>query len=262
MMRALWTAATGMQAQQANIDTISNNLANVSTNGFKKSRTDFADLMYQTVRQAGSDSGPDTMLPTGIQMGSGVRQVANSKIHLQGNFQSTGNALDMAIEGEGFFQVTMPDGTISYTRDGSFKKDGDGRVCTSEGYLLEPAITVPQEATDISISSDGQVTVKLPNQTAAQNIGQLQVARFVNPAGLDSIGRNLYRETAASGAPTVSNPGVDGAGTIASQYLEMSNVQVVEEMVNMIVAQRAYEVNSKAIQTSDTMLEQAANLKR
>lgn len=262
MMRALWTASTGMVAQQANIDVISNNLANVNTTGFKKSRTDFQDLMYQTIRQAGAASGPDTMIPTGIQMGHGVRQVATQKMYTQGNFQQTGNDLDISIEGEGFFQITMPDGTLAYTRDGSFKKDGDGRVVTSEGYLLEPAITIPAEATGITISVDGQVTVTISGQTTPQNVGQIQIARFVNPSGLDSIGRNLTRETAASGAPVVSNPGEDGAGTFTQKYLEMSNVQVVEEMVNMIVAQRAYEVNSKAIQTADSMLEQAANLKR
>lgn len=262
MMRALWTAGTGMVAQQANIDVISNNLANVNTTGFKKSRTDFQDLMYQTIRQAGATSGPDNMFPTGIQMGHGVRQVATQKIYTQGNFQQTGNSLDISIEGEGFFQITMPDGTLAYTRDGAFKKDAQGRVVTSEGYPLEPAITIPAEATDVTIAADGQVSVTISGQNTPQNVGQIQIARFVNPAGLDSLGRNLLKETAASGAPVVANPGVDGAGTLTQKYLEMSNVQVVEEMVNMIVAQRAYEVNSKAIQTSDSMLEQAANLKR
>jgi flagellar basal-body rod protein FlgG len=262
MMRALWTAGTGMVAQQANIDVISNNLANVNTTGFKKSRTDFQDLMYQTVRQAGSTTGPDTQLPTGIQMGHGVRQVATQKIYTEGNMQQTGNQLDLAIEGDGFFQITMPDGTIGYTRDGAFKRDSQGRMVTSEGYPLEPQITIPDNATDIAISSDGRVTAKIPGQTAPQELGQLQLARFINPAGLDSIGRNLLTETAASGAPTITNPGTDGTGTVVNQYLEMSNVQVVEEMVNMIVAQRAYEINSKAITTSDEMLQTAANLRR
>ncbi len=262
MMRSLWTAASGMVAQQANIDVISNNLANVSTTGFKKSRTDFQDLMYQNMRQAGSATGADTQLPTGIQIGHGVRQVATQKIYTQGSFQSTGNSLDMAIEGDGFFQITMPDGTFAYTRDGSFKKDSDGRVATSEGYPIEPAITVPATATAFSISSSGLVTATIPGQTAPQELGQLQIARFVNAAGLDNIGRNLLKETAASGTAVITNPGTDGAGTIVQNYVEMSNVQVVEEMVNMIVAQRAYEVNSKAITTSDTMLETAANLKR
>jgi len=262
MMRALWTAGTGMAAQQANIDVVSNNLANVNTTGFKKSRADFQDLMYQTVRQAGSTTGPDTQLPTGVQIGLGVRQVATQKIYTAGTLQQTGNSLDVAIEGDGFFQITMPDGTLAYTRDGSFKKDSTGRVVTSEGYLLEPAITIPDTATEVSISSTGVVTATMPGQTTPQELGQIQIARFVNPAGLESIGRNLLKETAASGAPTVSNPGADGAGTLVQKYLEMSNVQVVEEMINMIVAERAYQMNSKAITTADEMLEQAANLRR
>lgn len=262
MMRALWTAGTGMVAQQANIDVISNNMANVNTNGFKKSRADFQDLMYQTIRQAGATTGPDSQLPTGIQIGHGVRQVATQKLYTQGTFQQTGNDLDIAIEGQGFFQITLPDGTLAYTRDGAFKKDGTGRVVTSEGYPLEPAITIPENATEISVSADGRVTAKLPNQTAVQDLGQLQLARFINPAGLESMGRNLLKETAASGAPVVANPGADGAGTLVQKYLEMSNVQIVEEMVNLIVAQRAYEINSKAITTADEMLGQAANLRR
>lgn len=262
MMRALWTAGTGMVAQQANIDVISNNLANVNTTGFKKSRSDFQDLMYQTMRQAGTTSGPDSMVPTGIQLGHGVRQVATQKIYTEGSFQQTGNSYDMAIEGDGFFQITMPDGTVGYTRDGSFKKDDQGRIVTAEGYPLEPAITIPTNATDFTVSQDGRVSAAIPGQSQPQEVGQLELARFVNPAGLDSIGRNLLKETAASGTPVLSNPGTDGAGTLVQKYLEMSNVQVVEEMVNMIVAQRAYEVNSKAITTSDEMLSQAANLKR
>jgi flagellar basal-body rod protein FlgG len=262
MMRSLWTAASGMAAQQANIDVVSNNLANVNTTGFKKSRTDFQDLMYQTMRQSGTATGPDTQLPTGIQLGSGVRQVATQKIYTEGSFQSTGNELDVAIEGDGFFQITMSDGTIAYTRDGSFKQDSQGRMVNSEGYPLEPEITIPEGATNRTISADGRVSVTLPGQAAPQELGQMQLVRFVNPAGLDSIGRNMLKETAASGAPVTGNPGADGAGTLMQKYLEMSNVQVVDEMVNMIVAQRAYEINSKAITTSDQMLEQAANLKR
>lgn len=262
MMRALWTAATGMVAQQANIDTISNNLANVNTTGFKKNRSDFEDLIYQTVRQAGSATGPDTQLPTGLQIGCGVRQVATTKLYTMGNLQQTGNPLDMAIEGDGFFQITMNDGTIAYTRDGAFKKDSQGRIVNSEGYPLEPQITIPDNATEISISSDGRISAKISGQTSPQELGQLQIARFVNPAGLESLGHNLLRETAASGTPAITNPGVDGAGNIIGQVIEMSNVQVVEEMVNMIVAQRAYEMNSKAIQTSDEMLGLAAGLKR
>ena len=262
MMRSLWTAASGMVAQQANIDVISNNLANVNTTGFKKSRTDFQDLMYQNMRQAGATTGDDNQVPTGIQIGLGVRQVATQKIYTEGSFQSTGSELDMAIEGDGFFQISMPDGTINYTRDGSFKRDSTGRIVTSDGYPLEPAITIPTEATAIAVSSEGVVTATIPGQTDPQELGQLQLARFVNPSGLDSLGRNLLKETAASGAAVVTNPGTDGAGTIVQKYVEMSNVQVVEEMVNMIVAQRAYEMNSKAITTSDAMLETAANLKR
>lgn len=260
MMRALWTAGTGMVAQQGNIDNISNNLANVNTTGFKKTRLDFQDLMYQTIRQAGAASGQDTQIPTGLQMGHGVRQVATQKIYTQGNFQATGNSLDVAIEGDGFFQITMPDGTIAYTRDGAFKKDSQGRMCTSDGYLLEPQITIPQEATDFTVSSEGRVTAT--TTAGQQDLGEITLARFINPSGLESIGRNLLKETEASGVPMVTNPGTDGAGTLAQKYLEMSNVQVVDEMVNMIVAQRAYETNSKAITTADEMLGQAANLKR
>lgn len=262
MMRALWTAASGMAAQQANVDVISNNLANVNTTGFKKVRNDFEDLMYQTIRQSGSATGPDTQLPTGIQIGHGVRQVATQKIYTEGNLQPTDDALNMAIEKDGFFQVTMPDGTLAYTRDGSFKRDSQGRIVTSEGYPIEPAITIPEGATDIAVSSDGRVSAKMPGQKDAQELGQLQLAVFVNPAGLDSIGKNLLKETASSGNAVVGNPGTDSAGNILQKMLEMSNVSVVDEMVNMIVAQRAYELNSKAITTCDTMLEQAAQLKR
>lgn len=262
MMRSLWTAGTGMVAQQANIDVISNNLANVSTTGYKKSRSDFQDLMYQSVRQPGTSSGADNQVPTGIQIGHGVRQVATQKVYTTGNFQSTGDSYDIAIEGDGFFQITMPDGTIQYTRDGAFKTDSQGRLVTSEGYLMEPQITIPNGAKDFEISADGIVSVTMPNNTTPQEIGQIQIVRFINPAGLESTGRNLLKESAASGTPTASNPGQDGAGTLMQRYLEMSNVQVVDEMVNMIVAQRAYEMNSKAITTSDAMLEVAANLKR
>ncbi len=262
MMRALWTAASGMAAQQSNVDVISNNLANVNTTGFKKSRNDFEDLMYQTIRQSGSSTGADTQLPTGVQIGHGVRLVATQKVYTEGNFQTTGNALDMAIEGDGFFQVNMPDGTIAYTRDGSFKKDSTGRIVTSEGYPIEPAITIPEGGTKVAVSADGRVTAMLPGDTTPQDLGQIQLATFVNPAGLDSMGKNLLKETAASGAPVVGSPGENSTGTLVQDTLEMSNVQVVDEMVNMIVAQRAYELNSKAITTCDTMLDQAAQLKR
>jgi flagellar basal-body rod protein FlgG len=262
MMRALWTAGTGMKAQQTNIDVISNNLANVNTTGYKKSRADFQDLMYQTMRQAGDATGADTQLPTGIQMGHGVRLVATQKMFTEGNLQQTGNSLDWAIQGDGFFQVTLPDGTIGYTRDGALKKDGQGRIVTSEGYPIEPSMTIPTTATSIGISSDGRLSATIPGQTTPQDLGQVQLVRFVNPAGLDNLGGNLYKETSASGSPTVGTPGVDGAGTIVGQFLEMSNVEVVEEMVNMIVAQRAYEINSKAVTTSDDMLSIAATMKR
>ena len=262
MMRALWTAGSGMVAQQANVDVIANNLANVNTTGFKKVRTDFQDLIYQTVRQAGAVTGPDNMLPTGVQMGHGVRQVSTQHMYTMGSLQSTGNDLDVAIQGDGFFQITMPDGTLGYTRDGTFKRDGQGRVVTSEGYMIEPQITLPTNSTGVTISAEGVVSVTIPNQTATQNIGQIQIARFVNPAGLDSIGGNLMKESAASGTPVVGNPGSDGAGTLVQKYIEMSNVQVVEEMVNMIVAQRAYEINSKAVTTSDEMLQTANTMKR
>ncbi|MBP2663019.1 MAG: flgG 1 [Firmicutes bacterium] len=260
MIRALWTAGTGMAAQQTNLDVISNNLSNVNTSGFKKSRADFADLMYQNMRQAGASTGDDSELPSGIQMGHGTRLVATQKIYTQGSLQSTGNDLDIAIQNDGFFQITMPDGTLAYTRDGSFQKDSQGRVVTSEGYPLEPAITIPDNATAITISSEGIVTATIP--TGTEELGQITLARFINNAGLESLGGNLLKETVASGAPLVNNPGEEGAGTLVQEYVEMSNVQVVEEMVNMIVAQRAYEINSKAITTADSMLETAASLKR
>lgn len=262
MMRALWTAASGMQAQQLNVDNISNNLANVNTSGFKKSRIDFEDLLYQTLREPGATTGPDNMLPSGTQVGLGVRPVATQKMYLQGNMQTTGNTLDIAIQNDGFFQINMPDGTLAYTRDGSFKKDSQGRVTTSEGYTLEPAITIPANATDVSISADGRVTATISGQTTPQDLGQIQLARFVNPAGLESMGGNLLKETAASGTPVVNNPGDDGTGTLMQKTLEMSNVQVVDEMVNLIVAQRAYEMNSKAVTTCDSMLQTANELKR
>ncbi|HWR38005.1 MAG TPA: flagellar basal-body rod protein FlgG [Patescibacteria group bacterium] len=262
MMRALYTAGTGMKAQQMNLDVISNNLANVNTTGHKKDRIEFEDMIYQTLRQTGVASGPDTQLPTGLQVGHGVMPVATQKIYTQGSLQETGNPLDIAISGEGFFQITMPDGTLAYTRDGSFKKDSQGRVVTSEGYYLEPAITIPENSTDLSISTDGQVSVSIPGQTDPQILGQITLARFINPAGLEKMGQNLLTESAASGAPVVSNPGADGAGQTINLYVEMSNVQVVEEMVNMIVCQRAYETNSKAVQTADSMLETANGLKR
>lgn len=251
-----------MVAQQLNIDTIANNLANVNTSGFKKSRVDFQDLLYQTMKAAGSQVVQGSQVPTGIQVGQGVRPVATQKIFNQGTFQPSQNPLDLVIEGDGFFQVLMPDGSTAYTRDGAFKRDGQGRMVNSDGFATEPEILIPGEAQEVSIGADGSVSVLLAGENAPQMVGQLQIARFVNPAGLQSAGRNLLRTTAASGDPIVGVPGQTGFGTISQGYLEMSNVQVVEEMVNMIVAQRAYEINSKAIQASDDMLQQANNLKR
>ena len=262
MMRSLWTAGSGMTAQQFNIDTIANNLANVNTAGFKKSRVDFQDLLYQSVRYAGTPVTQGAQIPTGIQIGHGVRPVATQKIFTQGTFQQTDNPLDLVIEGEGFFQVLMPDGTVAYTRDGAFKMDGEGRLVTSDGFTLEPEILVPSNTVTVSVGTDGTVSAVLDGESEPQNLGSIQLVRFVNPAGLQSFGRNLLLATAASGEPIMGTPGLEGFGAIAQGYLEISNVGVVEEMVNMIIAQRAYETNSKAIQASDEMLQTANNLRR
>lgn len=262
MIRSLWSAATGMQAQTLNIDVISNNLANVGTSGFKKSRADFQDLLYQTLRSPGVSSSTDTQVPTGIQIGSGVRPAATQKMFSQGEFSHTQNQLDMAIEGGGFFQVIQPNGEIGYTRSGTFKLDREGRVVTSDGFPMEPEVSVPSDAVSISIGTDGTVSVLLAGENQPSEIGAVELANFLNPAGLRSIGRNLFIPSASSGDPSTGTPGEDGYGTIAQGYLEMSNVSVVDEMVNMIVAQRAYETNSKTIQASDEMLQTAANLKR
>jgi flagellar basal-body rod protein FlgG len=262
MIRSLWTAATGMQAQTSNIDVISNNLANVNTAGFKRSRADFQDLLYDTLRSPGTSSGGGSQVPTGIQIGHGTRTVSTQKIFVQGDFQNTQNELDIAIEGQGFFQITQANGDIGYTRAGNFKVDSEGRMVSPDGLLLEPEITVPTDALAVSIGSDGIVSVMQAGQTAPSEVGTIELARFVNPAGLHSIGRNLYVPTAASGDATTGNPGEDGFGTLAQGFLEMSNVSVVDEMVNMITAQRAYEINSKAIQAADDMLQTANNLKR
>jgi flagellar basal-body rod protein FlgG len=262
MIRSLWTAASGMQAQTLNIDVISNNLANVNTTGFKRSRADFQDLLYETMRPPGVASSADTQVPTGIQVGHGTRSVATQKIFLQGDFQHTQNELDLAIEGNGLFQIMQPNGNVAYTRSGSFKIDGEGRIVTSDGYPLEPEMTIPTDTMAISIGTDGTVSVLQAGDTEPTEVGTITLARFVNPAGLSSIGRNLYLPTAASGEEVTGTPGQDGFGTIAQGYLEMSNVSVVDEMVNMITAQRAYEINSKAIQASDDMLQVANNLRR
>ena len=250
-----------MQAQQLNLDTVAHNLANVTTAGYKKSRVDFQDLLYQTLRPAGTRVGTGEV-PTGIQVGHGTRPVATQKIFAQGNFQQTENPLDMVIEGDGFFQIARPDGTIAYTRAGAFKRDGQGQVVTSDGMVLQPAITIPQDATTISVGSDGIVSIIISGSTTPQQLGQIELARFVNPAGLNAIGRNLFVPTQAAGAATTGQPGQQGFGSIGQGFIESSNVSVVDEMVNMISAQRAFEVNSKAIKTADEMLALANNVSR
>ncbi|MCK5121158.1 MAG: flagellar basal-body rod protein FlgG [Methylomarinum sp.] len=252
--RALWVAKTGLDAQQTKMAVISNNLANVNTIGFKKSRAIFEDLVYQNIRQAGSQTTQNTELPTGLQLGTGVRTVATEKLHTQGNMQQTENSLDVAINGRGFFQILMPNGDINYTRDGSFKLDSTGQVVTSSGMTLEPNITIPTDALSISIGRDGTVSVVQPGSPDSVELGQLELASFVNPAGLNPVGENLFSETVASGAPVVGTPGEDEFGAVFQGSLETSNVNVVEELVNMIETQRAYEMNSKAISTTDEML--------
>ncbi len=262
MIRGLFTAASGMTGQQFLIDTIANNLANVNTNGFKKVRADFQDLLYQTIKPAGSSTDQNTRVPSGIQVGHGVRVADSQRIFSQGNFQLTENPLDLAIEGDGFFRVQLADGTDVYTRDGSFTLDENGQIVTSDGYLLQPALTVPDDATDISVGKDGTVSVKIAGNTDTQEVGQLLLTDFINPAGLKAIGQNLFIETTASGPPIESTPGQDGLGQITNGYLESSNVSVVEEMVNLIIGQRAYEINSKVVQTADEMLQTANNVRR
>ncbi len=263
MIRALFTAATGMIAQQLNLDTIAHNLANVNTTGFKKSRVNFQDLIYETIKPAGTETAAGQQIPEGIQVGHGVRPASIAKLFTPGNYIQTGNPLDVVIEGNGFFEVTLPDGTLGYTRDGSFKRDANGQLVTADGYQVSPGITIPADATSVSIGSDGIVSATVVGNSTPQNLGTLQLVRFANPAGLDaSLGRNILRETAASGAPTTGQPGLDGLGTLESGFLENSNVQVVEEILNLIIAQRAYEASSKVIQTSDEMLQTANNVRR
>lgn len=252
--RALWVAKSGLDAQQTRMAVISNNLANVNTTGFKKARPIFEDLMYQNVRQAGAQSTQNTQLPTGLQLGTGVRTVATEKLHTQGNIQQTENSLDIAISGRGYLQILMPNGEINYTRDGSFKMDSTGQIVTSGGLPLEPAVTVPSDATSFTVGRDGVISVQQPGSPAAVQIGQLQLADFINPSGLTPIGENLFRQTVASGDPIIGNPGDNELGTTQQGALETSNVNVVEELVNMIETQRAYEMNSKAISTTDQML--------
>ncbi|AHB08049.1 MULTISPECIES: flagellar basal-body rod protein FlgG [Pandoraea] len=260
MIRSLYIAATGMNAQQTNMDVISNNLANTSTNGFKKGRAVFEDLLYQTIRQPGAQSSQQTLLPSGLQLGTGVRPAATERIFTQGNLTSTNNAKDVAINGDGFFQVLMPDGTTAYTRDGSFQVDNNGQLVTASGYPVQPAITIPANALSLTIARDGTVSVTQPGSTANVQIGTFQLATFINNAGLQSMGENLYAETAASGAPNVAQPGTNGAGVLNQNYVETSNVNVVEELVNMISAQRAYEINSKAVTASDQMLQRLTQM--
>ncbi len=262
MMRSLWTSSTGMIGQQFNVDVISNNLANVNTTAFKKDRVDFEDLMYQRMLLAGTPTSGDAVIPTGVQVGLGTRVAATQKMFEQGSLKRTGNPLDIAIEGDGFFRVTMADGATAYTRDGSFKLDSTGRMVTSDGDPLADAITIPQDATAILVTTDGTISVQQPGAVAPAPIGTLTLAKFVNPAGLSAIGQNLYLESASSGAPIAAQPQTEGLGASRQGFLEMSNVQVVESMVDLITAQRAYEVNSRSIQTSDNMLQTATGLKR
>ncbi len=262
MMRALYTSATGMNAQQLNMDVIANNLANVNTAGFKRSRAEFQDLLYQEMRPAGMQVAQGVQSPTGLEVGLGVKPGATETLFDQGTFQNTGNKLDVAIEGEGFYKVLLPDGTNGFTRDGSFKRDSQGKVVNSDGYALQPEITIPADATDISVGKDGTVSILRSAGSAPEQVGKIALTRFANPAGLEHIGGNNFRETAASGTPTDGTAGQEGFGTLAQGTLEMSNVQIVQEMVNMITAQRAYEVNSKSIQTADDMLSTANQLRR
>lgn len=262
MLRAMFSAATGMVAQQTNIDTIANNLANVNTTGFKKSRVNFQDLLYESVRPPGGGTAGSTM-PEGIQLGHGVRPASVAKLFTPGSMLQTGNPLDLAIEGEGFFEIQLPDGTEAYTRDGSFRRGETGELMTVDGLILTDGITIPEDAISISVSQVGVVSVMQPGSTAASQLGTIQLHRFANPSGMDArLGRNLLLETEASGSPQASNPGEDGAGFLAQGFLENSNVQVVEEIINMIVAQRAYEASSRVIQTSDEMLQIANNVRR
>ena len=260
MIRSLWISKTGLDAQQTQMDVISNNIANVSTTAFKRSRAVFEDLIYQTLQQPGAQSSQQTQFPSGLQLGTGVRTVATERIFTQGNLQQTGNALDIAIQGNGFFQILMPDGTTSYTRDGSFQVDNQGQVVTASGYPLQPAITIPANATDITIGRDGTVSVTTPGSTSPTQVGSIQLASFINPAGLSSKGENLFTETAASGTASANTPDTNGLGSLSQGYLETSNVNVAEELVNMIEAQRAYEINSRAITASDQMLQRLSQL--
>ncbi len=260
MIKSLWTAKTGLESQQVKLDVIANNLANVSTNGFKRSRAVFEDLLYQNLRQPGAQNDVQNRLPSGMQVGTGVRPVATERLHTQGSLQHTGSSRDLAINGQGFFQVRLVDGSAAFTRDGSFQLDQNGQMVTANGYPLEPAIFIPENALSVSIGEDGTVSVTQPGIAEANQVGQITVSTFVNSSGLESIGGNLYRETATSGARNDTIPGLNGAGRLFQEYVEVSNVNVVEEMVNMIETQRAYEINSRAVKTSDEMLARLAQL--
>jgi flagellar basal-body rod protein FlgG len=261
MMRALYTAAAGMDAQQFNIDTISNNIANVNTAGFRGNMARFQDLIYQQLRAAGTPVGA-SVVPVAQEVGLGVKIGSSAKIFTQGTIQQTNNPLDVAIEGDGFFQVIKPDGTLAYTRDGSFNRDANGAVVTSDGYFISPQITIPQTALEVSVGPDGTVTAMLPGQTQPQQLGTIQLARFTNPAGLAPQGQNLFTQTGASGTPVISQPGLNGAGTLQGGYIENSNVSVVDQMVGLITAQRAFEANSKAVTTANEMLQTAVAIKQ
>jgi flagellar basal-body rod protein FlgG len=260
MIRSLWIAKTGMEGQQTKLDAISNNLANVGTNGYKRGGVVFEDLMYQNLRQAGAATAETSVLPTGLQVGLGVRAAATTRNFGQGALQQTGNNFDVAIKGHGFLQIQLPDGTTGYTRDGGLQVDANGQLVTNAGYPVQPGITIPANATSVTIGQDGTITVALPAQAAPQTVGQLQLASFVNPAGLEPRGQNLFAETAASGTPNAGAPNANGLGSLQQGFVEGSNVNVVEELVSMIATQRAYELNSKAIQTSDQMLQKLAQL--
>lgn len=259
MFSSLWVAKTGLDAQQTRMDVISNNLANANTTGFKSSRASFQDLVYQNLRQPGGQTTEQTQAPSGLMLGTGVRVAGSEKLFTQGNIEQTGNSLDLAVQGRGFLQVTMPDGTIAYTRDGSLHMDQNGQIVTANGYALDPAISVPANAQSITIGSDGTISVSVPGQAATQQIGTVQLADFINPAGLQPNGDNLYLETASSGSPQIGQPGLNGLGTLAQGALESSNVNVVEQMVDMIETQRTYEMNSKAVSAADSMLQFLTN---
>jgi len=260
MMRSLWISKTGMEAQQTQLDTIANNLANVSTNGYKRAHAVFEDLMYQNLRQAGANSSEQTTLPTGLQAGLGTRSVATARNFSQGGLQQSSSPLDVAVRGNGFFEIQLPDGTNGYTRDGSFQVNAQGQLVTNTGFTVQPGITIPANAQSVTIGNDGTVSVGLPGQALPQSVGQLQIASFINPAGLEPKGGNIYTETAASGTPNTGTPGQNGLGSLQQGFVETSNVNVVEELVQMIQTQRAYELNSKAIQVSDQMLQKLAQL--